>query len=152
MNKVLRSILLILLVLVCINSLAFAKQNRNGDRDQDCLLGSFCDQPPSTVEGVVADIHAKGFGFDLEISDDTTVTFWGLGPAWYWEAAELARPEIGDTITVQYYQVVCEEEKNIAVAIINSEDDTLELRDCETGLPIWIQLQKQFKGNTGDVE
>ena len=150
MKRVLSSILMILLVLACVNSFAFAKQNRNGDRDQDCLVEGFCNGL-SSLTGEISDIHEKGFGFELTV-ENFTETFWGLGPAWYWEMAEIERPKIGDTIRVEYYQALCEEEKNIAVTITNSEDQTLSLRDCATGLPWWVEVQNQVKGNTGDME
>lgn len=65
-----------------------------------------------------------------------TVVIYGIGPASYWEGLDVARPAVGDTITVEGYTVVYDSVSlNIATKILVG-DDEVSLRD-EDGMPLW---------------
>lgn len=65
------------------------------------------------------------------------ITIYGIGPASYWEDINVDRPSMGETIrvtgyTVNYDGIVL----NIATEITIG-DDVVQLRDADTGLPLW---------------
>lgn len=68
------------------------------------------------------------------------VTIYGIGPARYWESLDIDgidHPCVGDTLTVDGYTVDYNGEvRNIAVTI-TIDGVTVELRDPDTGAPLW---------------
>ena len=79
----------------------------------------------------------RGQGIVLAIEDEANITIYGIGPIRYWISQGVERPVIGDTIvingyTVDYNGVV----RNIATSVLVG-DDTVELRDSETCVPLW---------------
>lgn len=65
------------------------------------------------------------------------VTIYGIGPEWYWEANSVDRPEIGDSVTVVAHAVLFSDETRYVASSITIGSDTLQLRDTETGCPLW---------------
>jgi len=68
--------------------------------------------------------------------ENLNVTIYGIGPAIYWESIGVARPAVGDAITVAGYTINYNGElRNIAYTIIIN-GKTVPLRDAD-GLPVW---------------
>ncbi len=65
------------------------------------------------------------------------VTIYGIGPEWYWEKKEVDRPEIGDSVTVNAYEVLFSDGTRYIASSVTIGSDTLNLRDSETGCPLW---------------
>jgi hypothetical protein len=65
------------------------------------------------------------------------VTIYGIGPEWYWEANSVDRPDIGDLVTVVAYAVLFSDETRYVASSITIGSETLQLRDTETGCPLW---------------
>ncbi|RJR24771.1 MAG: hypothetical protein C4582_04080 [Desulfobacteraceae bacterium] len=92
---------------------------------------------PFDHEGLVtACIPGQGLVLDV---DGQEIVIYGIGPQRYWDAMDLDRPAVGDEIKVTGYTVNYNGlELNIAFDITLS-DSYIQLRDPETGLPLWRQ-------------
>lgn len=90
---------------------------------------------PFTYTGDVYGM-VPGQGWVIDTGDED-VTIFGIGPIRYWESLGVDRPAVGDTITVSGYAVDYNGVvRNIATTITIGED-TVDLRDSETGAPLW---------------
>ncbi|MDZ7700111.1 MAG: hypothetical protein U5R49_25350 [Deltaproteobacteria bacterium] len=90
---------------------------------------------PFTYTGDVSGM-VPGQGWVIDIGEED-VTIFGIGPIRYWESLEVDRPAVGDTITVSGYAVDYNGViRNIATTILIG-DATVDLRDSETGAPLW---------------
>lgn len=89
----------------------------------------------------------SGQGFVVNI-DGENVKLVGLGPAWYWAAAEYARPKVGDEVAVVWNVVQCNTiEQNVLVSLDYTQDANttpLILRD-DNNVPLWKALNRQVK-------
>ncbi|HSB06553.1 MAG TPA: hypothetical protein VLK23_15325 [Thermodesulfobacteriota bacterium] len=91
--------------------------------------------PSETFTGTVIGIgNHDGLVVD---TNNGPVTIYGIGPEGYWEANSLDRPEIGDLVKVVAYAVLFSDGTRYAASSITIESDTLQLRDTETGCPLW---------------
>jgi hypothetical protein len=136
------SVTTILVLLVA--TIAFAaemnsRQNRQHHRKPIC--SKVLDSQQETFEGTVADIEKKN-GIVLELGDGTQVKIYGLGPNWYWEAKEMVKPEIGDPVTITAYAVTFSDAIRYVAASVMIGEDTIQLRDPETGCPLWLNHSK----------
>jgi hypothetical protein len=69
-------------------------------------------------------------------AENLNVTIYGIGPTSYWESIGVARPAVGDAITVTGYTINYNGElRNIAYTIVIA-GQTVTLRDAD-GLPVW---------------
>ncbi len=84
-----------------------------------------------TVVGIV-----PGQGMEVALESEN-VTLYGIGPIWYWEALEVDRPVAGEEITATGYTVDFNGELRNIVMTITVDELTIELRDVETGAPLW---------------
>ena len=76
------------------------------------------------------------FAIDILTADGQTVTIHGIGPNEYWETLTVARPVIGDTVTITGYSFeVNNTVRNIAFTV-TTDGQTVEIRDAE-GNPTW---------------
>ena len=70
---------------------------------------------------------------------DGNVVIYGIGPVRYWNSLGVDRPTVGEDVTVAGYNVNYNEEyRNIAVTMTVA-GNTVQLRDPDTGLPLWRQ-------------
>jgi len=82
-----------------------------------------------------------GFAEDGSLTLATTdgnVQLYGIGPVYYWESLNVGYPVIGDTLTangftVDYNGVY----KNVVMSITMEDGTAIDLRDPETGKPLW---------------
>ena len=90
---------------------------------------------PFTYTGDVVSIVLGG-GIVIAPTDGN-ITIYGIGPVRYWVSLDVDRPVVGDTIIVSGFEVDYNGEfRNIAMEITVG-DDTVQLRDPETGVPLW---------------
>ena len=67
------------------------------------------------------------------------VVIYGIGPVRYWASLGVERPAVGEDVSVTGYTVNYNEDyRNIAVTMTVGENTVL-LRDPDTGLPLWRQ-------------
>ncbi|MHB8772480.1 MAG: hypothetical protein ACYC7J_15905 [Syntrophales bacterium] len=70
---------------------------------------------------------------------DGSVVIYGIGPVRYWASLGVDRPTVGEDVSVTGYTVnYSEEYRNIAMTITVGQN-TVQLRDPDTGLPLWRQ-------------
>lgn len=103
---------------------------------------------PFTFEGDVVSDYAAGYGRPgngLEIATaGGNVTVRGLGPNYYWDQLGIAKPALGDTVqaigfTVDFNGNIV----NILMSIVLEDGTTVQLRDAETGAPLWRGSRRQ---------
>ena len=88
-----------------------------------------------TVEGTVVSFHDPT-GIVLQVDEDETVTVGGIGPVWFW-ANQSVIPAIGDTVTIEAYELVLSEDGTTLIACSIEIDGTLiDLRN-DDGSPVW---------------
>jgi hypothetical protein len=94
------------------------------------------------VSGTVASIGTQGSGIGIDTGAEI-VTVYGMGPLAFWAAAGIEKPEIGEEITVNGYEITLSDGsfKIIAASVIIAGEE-LVLRDPETGAPLWRGVKK----------
>ena len=75
-------------------------------------------------------------GAGMTIQTDAGIqTVFGLGPIWYWDANNIDRPELGESVSTMVSGVTVSDRKVIMSITIDGQ--TLQLRDSATCLPVW---------------
>lgn len=98
---------------------------------------------PFTFEGEVIGC-TQGGGLTLETADGE-VLLYGIGPVYFWEKLGVGYPAIGDVLTAIGYTVNYNGiDRNVVMSII-IDGTTVELRDQETGKPLWRSSEKKGK-------
>jgi hypothetical protein len=121
--------------------------NRRGGRnfpgygDRESRRGipfiTILDGEPFTYNGEVISVGYFGAGTVIKTESDEEITLYGLGPLWFWDSQEISRPGVGDVIEVSGYAVEYNDMQRNLVTAITIGDETIELRDPETGAPLW---------------
>jgi hypothetical protein len=91
---------------------------------------------PFTYSGTVVSIDSRGSGMVIATSDGN-ITVYGLGPQYYWDNLETDRPDIGEQVVVNGYTVDYNGTPRNILTTIEIDGVTVQLRDSETGLPLW---------------
>ncbi len=98
---------------------------------------SIYDGTPVTVSGIVAAVGTFGQGLQIDTGDGL-VTVYGIGSYHYWDALGVPFPAVGETVTVEGYEVTLSDGTSRIVAVtITVSGTTIQLRDSESGLPLW---------------
>ncbi len=115
----------------------FFGYGHNGRKGEFPIFNIFDGTPFNyTEEVMVISIGYGGTGMVIE-TEDAEVIIYGLGPLWFWDCNNVSRPVPEDLIEVSGYTVDYNDiQRNIAVSI-TIDSETLELRDPETGSPLW---------------
>ncbi len=113
----------------------------SGVPTQDCSY--ILDGEPFSYSGTVSAVgYLNGGGLTLA-TDSGSVTAYGLGPWWYWEQEGFDWPQVGDTLTVTGFTVELDGvSTNILMTVTTVDGKTLQLRDPETGWPLWVGGRK----------
>ncbi len=124
--------------LVTLAGVAMAGQGQgNGAGDGTGPIHDIFAGTPFAYSGAVVEFIA-GDGMVIA-TDGGDVVIYGIGPARYWDSLEVARPAVGEDVSVEGYAVDYNGEiRNIAVTITVG-GQTIPLRDPATGLPLWRQ-------------
>lgn len=124
----------------CIISICFiGGQAIAGNNYQNRGTGIFvdiCAAPQIIISGTISDADlSSGQGIQVDTGSEL-VTIYGIGPIRFWDSLDVARPTIGDNVTIDAREVTFSDvsTKIIAISItfnfIDSDDDiTIELRD-----------------------
>jgi len=143
------------------NSYSNANSNANGNGvgggsglgsgSGACIASDLLTAESVTYTGVVSEVCNYGQGIEIDTNDgenDIMLTIYGIGPVRYWEE-ELgeARPDVGEEITVTGKTVTFLDgtTKFIAFEITIDGEDTITLRDPDTGLPLWRGEGSMFR-------
>jgi len=105
-----------------------------------------------TISGKVTDIGIYGQGL-MKVntaSDKGEITVYGIGPVFYWNQVEVARPVVGDMVTVNGYNVTLADGsvRYIAASVVMGENE-VALRDATTGAPLWWKQGQGCAGAAG---
>jgi len=86
-------------------------------------------------------------GMGLELATATgNITVYGIGPLPYWEELGIERPVIGDTITVSGFTVSHDGAVLNILFTLAAAGEIVQLRDQETGLPLWRRPWRDCPG------
>jgi hypothetical protein len=97
---------------------------------------------PFTYEGEVISTCVTGLGIRGDglviATTEGNIEVHGLGPVHYWEHLELSKPAVGDTVTVSGFTVDFNGTTvNVLISIVLGDGTSVQLRDPETGAPLW---------------
>jgi hypothetical protein len=89
------------------------------------------------VSGVVESIGTRGMGIGIDTGSEI-VTVFGMGPIAFWNLTGIARPEVGEQIVVNGYEITFSDgsTKIVAFSVI-VDDQEIILRDATSGVPLW---------------
>ena len=135
-----KSTVIIMIFMLLVSFTAYAG---NGNQKRIQTKNNVCSNVLSgtlvTIAGTVIGIGSLN-GLVLDTGTGQ-VTIYGIGPEWYWEKNEVDRPEIGDSVTVNAYEVLFSDGTRYIASSVTIGSDTLNLRDSETGCPLWRGAQ-----------
>ena len=120
-----------------------------GPGDGTGPIVSIYDGTPMTVSGIVTSIGVLGHGMSIDTGTEV-VTVYGIGPVRYWASLDVARPQVGESVEVQGYEVTFSDgTSKIIATTINVNGSEVQLRDPESGAPIW---RKGFMGRCPNTQ
>ncbi len=130
------SALILMILLVGVPAISMAGHG-NGPGDGTGPIVSIYDGTPVTISGVVTAIGTQGQGMSIDTGTEV-VTVYGIGPVRYWDAAGVARPQVGETVTVNGYEVTFSDGTTKIIATsIDVNGSVIQLRDDTDGTPLW---------------
>jgi len=111
--------------------------NGQGPGDGSGPVCNIMDGTPVEVSGVVKSIGTAGIGIGIDTGSEI-VTVFGMGPIAFWNVTGIARPEIGEQIVVNGYEITFSDgsTKIIAFSVIVDGKEII-LRDAASGVPLW---------------
>jgi len=91
---------------------------------------------PMKISGTVAEVCTEGQGLKID-TGDAVVTVYGIGPIRYWAEEGVARPTVGEDVTVNAVEVTFSDGSTKLIATdMTVSGETIDLRD-DAGLPLW---------------
>lgn len=109
-----------------------------GPGDRACCVQDIRSGTMFSLSGTVQDF-VRGEGMLLRDADGTVHEIRCIGPNRFWRDLGQDRPAVGDRVTVEGYEVQCGQETGNAAARFIIDGQTVELRDSQTGLPLWMR-------------
>ena len=144
MKKIFAVTTILVLLVATVVFAAEMNSHQNRQHHTKPICSKVLDSLQETFTGTVANI-GKGTCIVLEYDDGTQVTqvkIYGLGPNRYWESLGMEKPEIGDVVTITAYAVPFFDATRYVAASVTIGEDTIQLRDPETGCPLWLGYNK----------
>lgn len=121
--------------------------NGNGYGNGNGPIHNIIEGTPFTYSGTVVSIGPMGNGM-VVATNQGNVEVQGLGPQRYWDYLELDKPDLGEEVIVYGYAVDFNGDIMNILTKVEFNGVTVELRDSETGAPLWRGNGKQ-NGNVG---
>ncbi len=114
---------------------------RSGPGDGSGPMASIFDGTPITVSGIVSAlplINDRGLKVD---TSEEIVTVYGIGSPVIWERLGYVPLEVGEEVSIEAYEVTFSDGSYKLIAVtVTSGEQTVNLRDPETGKPVWRGL------------
>ncbi len=103
------------------------------------LANVICSGTPVTITGQIIGVY-PGRGYVIQ-SGGENVTVCGMGPIWYWRRIGVAKPRIGENITVDGYEISLPDGSTtiVAMKVTTQDGNTVQLRDPQTCYPLWFK-------------
>ncbi len=96
---------------------------------------------PVDISGTVVTIGISGHPYQIDTGTEV-VSVYGFGPLKFWNSLGVASPAVGENIMLEAYEVTFSDGSSRIIAFsVTVENDTVVLRDSDTGVPLW-------RGNT----
>ena len=91
---------------------------------------------PMEISGTVAEVCTEGQGLKID-TGDAVVTVYGIGPVRYWSDEGVARPTVGEPVSINAVEVTFSDGRTKIIATdMTVSGETIDLRD-DAGLPLW---------------
>jgi hypothetical protein len=107
-----------------------------------------------TITGTVYQCDTTGSGIQVDTGDEI-ITVYGKGPVWYWEQEVVDPLEVGESVSIEAYQITFSDgtTKFVAVSIDIGADGSVDiyLRD-EDGTPLWRQHGKNISQDQAQTQ
>jgi hypothetical protein len=135
-NKFKMASILVLTMTLSLTAIAYSGMGGTGQ----CagLAASIYDGVPVEASGVVAEVGLQGQGIKIDTGNGVVLTIYGLGHYRFWEDQGIARPSVGETIDVSAYEITLTDGTTRLIAVsITVNGQTVQLRDPDTGMPLW---------------
>lgn len=138
MKDIKKGISIILLVFALFGAPVISSAgNGLGPGDGTGQVINIYDGTPVNVSGIVTSLGTQGQGMSIDTGTEV-VTVFGIGPVRYWDVLDVARPQIGESVEVQGYEVTFSDgTSKIIATTINVNGSEIQLRDSESGTPLW---------------
>ena len=92
---------------------------------------------PVTIAGTVSSVGIQGAGMSVDTGDEI-ITVYGIGPVRFWNSIGITRPQVGEDVVVNGYEVTFSDGTSRVIATeISVGGNTVLLRDPATGFPAW---------------
>lgn len=89
------------------------------------------------IMGTVAALCQCGQGYQIHTGIEV-VTVHGIGPIKFWNSFGIDRPTVGEKVTIRGYEInFSDGSRKIIASSVTVGDETLVLRDGDTGAPLW---------------
>ena len=134
MKKLLTSIFVVCILML--GTTLVAESKASVQPVKGISAATICEGTLFTVTGIVVNIGLPGEGVVID-TGTAVVTIYGIGSLDYWAANNIARPAIGEIVTVTGYTVEFSDTKLNVAASITVGGVTLQLRDSTTCVPLW---------------
>jgi hypothetical protein len=122
--------------------------NGNGYGNGNAPIHNILEGTPFTYSGTVVSIGPSGNGMVIS-TDQGNVEVQGLGPQRYWDNLELDKPDFGEAVVAYGYAVDFNGDVMNILTKVEFNGVTVELRDSETGAPLWRGNGGNGNGNGG---
>jgi hypothetical protein len=110
-----------------------------GGYHYDILNGTPFNYSGDVISSYVFSHGIHGNGLELATASGN-VTVSGLGPDFYWQSLGVDKPVVGDSVTANGYTVEFNGNVvNVLMSIVLQDGTLVQLRDEETGAPLWRQ-------------
>ena len=125
------------LILFLVAPATFAGNGQGPGDGSGPVCSNIMDGTSIEVSGVVESIGTRGMGIGIDTGSEI-VTVFGIGPIAFWNITGIARPEIGEQIVVNGYEITFSDgsTKIVAFSVIVDGQEII-LRDAESGVPLW---------------
>ena len=115
----------------------------------DILAGTPYSYNGDVIDVGTASCGARGNGMTIA-TETVNITVDGLGPQYYWDSLEVARPTVGDFVEVTGFTVVYNGNTLNILMTVTNDGQTVQLRDPVTGYPLWSKRNSQNNENNGE--
>ncbi|MEI6127726.1 MAG: hypothetical protein WCQ99_14365 [Pseudomonadota bacterium] len=121
----------------------YAKNNQRCNSQNFCTFWQGNPAIPRSIQGTIT-AFCTGSGITVDTGAGL-VSVYGIGPWWYWDAQQMDRPKVGDTVSIDAQDVPLSTGVETFAIAITINDETIQLRDGTTGCPLWQGCRKWNK-------